>query len=397
MKKSLLALAALAAAGAASAQSSVTLYGIADISGGYKETNVNIGGPTKFVNGKTKTTGANVANLGDSRIGLKGSEDLGNGLKAVFNYEWQMDGAHGAINSGSKGYNNWSNGAAREAFVGLEGGFGQVRVGTTDSPVRNLAIAGTADAASDFDTTNLPALVNRVSGIHYFGNFSGVGVQAFAGYSKDSSDAYKTTTFDPATGSATGSEVVDGGTTYKGYGLGLSYANGPLLVGAAVQQFKNSGTTTTTSFDANGQQIGNPSVADAQGKKTEAVVGGAYDFGVAKLFANYVYGKVSDKGNAYVADMAGTDFSGFQKVQEFNLGVTVPYGAASFVAEYGYNRYNVAANNEKATGNDFMVGANYAFSKRTDVYVRAAQLNDLKNGDDKNWTRVYAAGIRHKF
>ena len=99
----------------------------------------------------------------------------------------------------------------------------------------------------------------------------------------------------------------------------------------------------------------------------------------------------------YTADMAGTGFSGFQKVQEFNLGVTVPYGAASFVAEYGYNRYNVAANNEKATGNDFMVGANYAFSKRTDVYVRAAQLNDLKNGDDKNWTRVYAAGIRHKF
>lgn len=50
-------------------------------------------------------------------------------------------------------------------------------------PVRNLAIAGTADAASDFDTTNLPALVN-VSGIHYFGNFSGVGVQAFAAIAK---------------------------------------------------------------------------------------------------------------------------------------------------------------------------------------------------------------------
>lgn len=59
-----------------------------------------------------------------------------------------------------------------------------------------------------------------------------------------------------------------------------------------------------------------------------AVVGGAYDFGVAKLFASYVYGKVSDKGNAHAADMAGTGFSGFQKVQEFNLGVTVPYGAA---------------------------------------------------------------------
>ncbi len=359
MKKSLLALAALAAAGAASAQSSVTLYGIADISGGYMEQNSN--------GTKTKTTGANVGNLGDSRIGIKGSEDLGNGLKAVFNYEWQIDGAHGNFYSGNgttaagkpdaKALNNGYATGTREAFVGLEGNFGQVRVGTTDTPVRNLAIAGTADAASDFDTTNLPALVNRASGVHYFGNFSGVGIQAFAGYSK----------------SETGSETSD---DYKGYGLGLSYANGPLLVGAAVQQFKQSAGAPTDSS-----------------KKTEAVVGGAYDFGVAKVFANYVYGKVGVDGNTTTA----YDNEAFDKVEELNLGVTVPYGAASFVAEYGRNRYNLAGTNEKYSGNDFMIGANYAFSKRTDVYVRAAQLNDLKNGDDKNWTRVYAAGIRHKF
>ena len=352
MKKSLLALAALAAAGAASAQSSVTLYGIADISGGYKEVNAN--------GVKAKTTGANVGNLGDSRIGLKGSEDLGNGLKAVFNYEWQIDSAHGTLYSGegkAKSLNNGYATGTREAFVGLEGNFGQVRVGTTDTPVRNLAIAGTADAASDFDTTNLGALVNRASGVHYFGNFSGVGIQAFAGYHKNES---ADTTTD----------------NYKGYGLGLSYANGPLLVGAAVQQFKQSADASTTGTS----------------KKTEAVVGGTYDFGTAKVFANYVYGKVGVDGNTTTA------YGGaFDKVQELNLGVTVPYGAASFVAEYGRNRYNLAGTNEKFSGNDFMIGANYAFSKRTDVYVRAAQLNDLKNGDDKNWTRLYAAGIRHKF
>lgn len=362
MKKSLLALAALAAAGAASAQSSVTLYGIADISGGYKETQ-------NFAGTKTKTTGVNPGNLGDSRIGIKGSEDLGNGLKAVFNYEWQIDGAHGNFYSGNgttaaektdaKALNNGYATGTREAFVGLEGNFGQVRVGTTDTPVRNLAIAGTADAASDFDTTNLGALVNRASGVHYFGNFSGVGIQAFAGYSK----------------SETGSVTSD---DYKGYGLGLSYANGPLLVGAAVQQFKQSANAPTNSS-----------------KKTEAVVGGAYDFGVAKVFANYVYGKVGVDGNTNTSyDAYGKSAS---KVQELNLGVTVPYGAASFVAEYGRNRYNDAVTGNKYTGNDFMIGANYAFSKRTDVYVRAAQLNDLKNGDNKAWTRMYAAGVRHKF
>ena len=368
MKKSLLALAALAAAGAASAQSSVTLYGVADISGGYKEVNDN--------GAKTKTTGANVGNLGDSRIGIKGSEDLGNGLKAVFNYEWQIDGAHGNLDSGNgiksdhsgfdgKALNNGYANGTREAFVGLEGNFGQVRVGTTDTPVRNLAIAGTADAASDFDTTNLGALVNRASGVHYFGNFSGVGIQAFAGYSK------KTETGQPDSDN------------YKGYGLGLSYANGPLLVGAAVQQFKQSAANAVSANPLN------PVLGTS--KKTEAVIGGAYDFGTAKVFANYVYGKVGVDGNT------NTAYGLFDKVQELNLGVTVPYGAASFVAEYGRNRYNDATTGNKYTGNDFMVGANYAFSKRTDVYVRAAQLNDLKDGDNKGWTRVYAAGIRHKF
>lgn len=353
MKKSLLALAALAAAGAASAQSSVTLYGVADLSGGYTETQ-------KFDGTKTKKTGANVGSLSGSRIGMKGSEDLGNGLKAIFNYEWSLDAAHGNLTTNPP--DNINNGYAagtREAFVGLEGNFGQVRLGTTDTPVRNLAIAGTADGASDFDTTNLPALVNRASGVHYFGNFSGVGIQAFAGYSK----------------SETGSVTSD---DYKGYGLGLSYANGPLLVGAAVQQFKQSANAPTNSS-----------------KKTEAVVGGAYDFGVAKVFANYVYGKVGVDGNTNTAYSAYE--KDFDKVQELNLGVTVPYGAASFVAEYGSNRYNEAVTGNKYTGNDFMIGANYAFSKRTDVYVRAAQLNDLKDGDNKAWTRVYAAGIRHKF
>ncbi|WP_374494203.1 porin [Brachymonas sp.] len=345
MKKSLLALAALAAAGAASAQSSVTLYGIADISGGYKEVNVD--------GAKTKTTGANVGNLSGSRIGFKGAEDLGNGLKAVFNYEFGIDSAHGNWTD-SKNLNNEgsSSTSTREAFVGLEGNFGQVRVGTTDTPVRNLAIAGTADGYSDFDTTTLRA-VQRASGVHYFGNFSGVGIQAFAGYHKD--ESLGTTT-----------------NNYKGYGLGLSYANGPLLVGLAAQQFKQSEAPTS--------------------KKTEAVVGGTYDFGTAKVFANYVYGKVGVDGNFNTA-YAGV----FDKVQELNLGVTVPYGAASFVAEYGRNRYNLAGTNEKFSGNDFMIGANYAFSKRTDVYVRAAQQEDLKDGDVKLWTRTYAAGIRHKF
>ena len=86
MKKSLIALAVLAASGAAMAQSSVSLYGIVDAA--YGQVKVTDGVNT------AKTTGmfdGGANGIGDSRWGLRGSEDLGNGLKANFNLEQGID------------------------------------------------------------------------------------------------------------------------------------------------------------------------------------------------------------------------------------------------------------------------------------------------------------------
>ena len=321
MKKSLIALAALAAVGAASAQSSVTLYGIADISAGVVE-----------VDGVSRETGFNKANLQQSRVGIKGSEDLGNGLKAVFNYEHGFNSANG----------EFAGGEARRAVVGLQGGFGSVLLGRDKLPLYRLTEDTSADSISDFSTTNLVG-VKRTNGIHYAGNFAGVGVSAAVGYDRHD---------DITTGA--------NDTQSTTYGLGLSYSTGPFMIGIAGEQLK--------------EESGSPMVTDK--KHTNYGIGGTYDFTAAKLYANYL---VSDK------DQAGSDD------KEANIGVKVPFGAASFVAEAGWN------DGEGYDGYDYNVGANYAFSKRTDAYVRAARIDNKDYDTREEKTTKYAVGLRHKF
>ncbi len=336
MKKSLIALAALAAVGAASAQSSVTLYGIADISAGVVEREGAYKLPgQKEDKANTRETGFNKANLQQSRVGIKGSEDLGNGLKAVFNYEHGFNSADGAF----------AGGEARRAVVGLQGGFGSVLLGRDKLPYYRLTEDTSADSISHFSTTNLVG-GERTNGVHYAGNFGGVGVSAAAGYDRHDN-------------LATGADTQD--TTY---GLGLSYATGPFMVGIAGEQIKS--------------ESGSPLVTATGDKVTNYGIGGTYDFTAAKVFANYL---VSDVDGA-----AGKD-------KEANIGVKVPFGAASLVAEVGYN------DGEGYDGIDYNVGANYAFSKRTDAYVRAARINDWDAdvGNASGKDTKYAVGLRHKF
>jgi len=139
MKKSLIALAALGAfAGAASAQSSVTLYGVLDV-GVSKQTNLDL---TAYgVSGASFHT--------PTRIGIKGTEDLGNGLSAIFDLQT------GGIGMGDGKSGNTGGGISfgREAYAGLKGGFGTVKAGL-DASVATYGFSGlnlngisTSDAA----------------------------------------------------------------------------------------------------------------------------------------------------------------------------------------------------------------------------------------------------------
>ena len=344
MKKSLIALAALAAVGAASAQSSVTLYGLIDAGYSWAEHTGKLPGNTF----KTTETGFTSGNLSGSRWGMKGQEDLGNGLAAVFNVEAGFDSINGDFTTGFN----------RRAVVGLKGSFGQVLVGRDDTPLDNLA-SGNYQAIDSFSYDNrggylwgsgdFPLYTGNYSGIHYTGEFSGVSVRAFAGY-----DEYK----EEVNGVLFGSKVKG-----HGVGLGLGYASGAFSIDGAVQHFDQ------------GLLGGN--------KNTEFAVAASYDFGPAKLMGHYIGNKIQD----------------FPTFQQFGLGVTAPFGAATLGAQYAYNRGKTTGGmgDHTITGHDFGVIANYALSKRTDLYARAMRSNSWKVLNAKDYSDSVTVGIRHRF
>ncbi|MDD5031109.1 MAG: porin, partial [Rhodoferax sp.] len=139
MKKSLIALAVLAAAGAASAQSTATVYGLADVWFGNVKTD-NGAGVT------TSTTQLTSGGVNTSRWGLKGSEDLGGGLKANFKLEQGFTLDNGAAKNAAKAFD-------RVAQVGVSGGFGAVDIGLTWTAFDDIAGA----SATVFNSALAPA------------------------------------------------------------------------------------------------------------------------------------------------------------------------------------------------------------------------------------------------
>ena len=342
MKKSLIAVAALAAVGAASAQSSVTLYGVVDTGYGVVQTKTEQGGVTT----KTRTTGLMSGNLSGSRWGLKGQEDLGNGLSAVFNVEAGFNSVNG----------DFTDGFNRRSVVGLKGSFGQVLLGRDYTPMDTIG-GGDYFQASDLVTGDDEfggLYTARANGIHYSGEFGGVGVKAFVGYNDEKTTVSGVTTRRERT---------------EGYGVGVTYAGGPFMVGAAVQQFRAKDAVATYS------------------KNTEYGLGASYDFTAAKLHAHYIANDFQTPNE--------------KPLQQFGLGVTVPFGAFTLGGQYAYNYYK-AGTNSKAKGHDFVLQGTYALSKRTDVYARAARVDSWKQKTSgattyKTNTDSFAVGVRHRF
>jgi len=233
MKKTLIALAAVAATSAAFAQSSVTLYGVADISVG----------DSNIANSSVAANANGTMNNGNSRWGLRGTEDLGGGLKAGFNFEQNVSLADGSTgNGGSIATSTDTDAFQRAAWLNLSGSFGEVRLGrsltTSFYSVASWELTGAA---------NYSVVANQ------FG-FAG------AGSRNDAAVMY----FSPNMGGFTvgASTVLKGNTgTEAKYDLSLGYANGPLAA----------------SFAYNTQKGGNTGMA----------LGGKYNFGAFTVAASY--------------------------------------------------------------------------------------------------------------
>lgn len=372
MKKSLIALAVLAASGAAMAQSSVTLYGVVDAFVGSRklETGAGFQGPLNTpvaATGAQRQTAVDTSGVNGSRWGLKGSEDLGGGMKGIFVLESGFKLDTGEQKTAGSIFD-------RQAFVGLESGFGTVSVGRQYSAYDALHSATnqnydafTFNAASGFAggvaANGMVDYTSRVSNsVAYtspsYSGFSGAVVYGFGENKNAIAD----------------SKATDNASVH------LKYANGPLLVGYAYQEEKQAAVANVA-----------PAVGFSQDKNKYNLVGATYDFGVVKLNGSYNTAK-NDTFND----------------KEYQVGVAVPFGAAAISAGYAHSKSE--GNGVERTGKGFSLLATYDLSKRTRLYAGAqetkafvptaatatlAAANLAQVGETK--TTVYGLGVRHSF
>ncbi|MCP3727126.1 porin [Paraburkholderia sp. CNPSo 3272] len=404
MKKSLLALAALGAfAGVAHAQSSVTLYGIID-----EGFNIN-----------TNSGGKHLYNLSSgvlqgSRFGLRGAEDLGGGLKAVFVLENGFDVNNGKLGQGGLMF-------GRQAYVGLSSAqFGTVTLGRQyDSVVDYVGPLEAGDQwggyivahPQDLDNFNNAYRTNNT--VKYTSaNYGGL---TFGG----------TYSFGGQAGNITGNQI---------WSLGAGYNNGPLALGVGYLNARtpnafgglfNNGSTSsplsnlpTTASTINGNAVyGGFSTAN-----TYQVIGagGAYTLGAATF--GLTYSNVSFRNLGAVAGSTGGvayqrgSNATFNNVEANFKYQFTPALLAGFAFDYTDGRSVTLANGSSNRGAKYFqyaLGTDYFLSKRTDVYLigvyqhatgtnsldqsAVANLNGPITPSSTNNVFTARVGIRHKF
>jgi predicted porin len=348
MKKSLTALAALVVTGLASAQSSVTLFGVVDAGVSYQSATSR--SATTGLTSKQSQWSVSNSGYNSSRIGFRGTEDLGGGLAASFWLEAPLSNDDG------------SNALAftRRSTVSLSGGFGEIRLG------RDYSATFWNDTVFDPFGTNGSgsSVINTVSGSSVLGNTNYVRASNMVGYflppnlggfygqfQYGLNEAVKTSATDTTAATSTSAGRYVGGR--------FGYANGPLDVALSVGQNIAVDTTTLT-------------------RKIQTInLGASYDFGPVKLF-----GELSNVKNKF--DLAAGDTH--DTYNGYLIGATVPVGAGMIRASYSTVRYNEGAagiTGEDPRANKFAIGYVHNLSKRTALYATVARVN---NRNDSAYT-----------
>jgi predicted porin len=322
----------------ATAQSNVTVYGVVDAA---------VSSEDSGAAGVGRQTVINSGDQSSSRIGFRGTEDLGNGLKAIFNIEAGVNIDNGTTDSAMFG---------RRAVVGLQNELGALTVGREYTPI--AAVASATDILgqgfygsnlSAFSTSNTATpLTRRISNSVNFKSASLSGFKINASY---------------------GAGEQPTGASQDLLGVSLEYANGPFYAGGGYQ--------TTERADG--------------------------DFKEYALGLGYKIGDVEIKGNYLAADPAAAN----NKFEQLNVGAAMKVGGAGKV--FANVQQNKLENGAK--GNGFTLAYSHTLSKRTNVYASYASLrnNDLgKFSVNASSTSVKAAalgadpdaltiGLRHSF
>lgn len=340
MKKSLLAVAVVAALPAvAQAQTNVTMFGILDASVSMTDrngTSTQPGKATQLISGVVAT----------NRWGVRGSEDLGGGMSAVFHLEGGLN-----VDDGT-GKATGAFDFQRRSVVGLSGGFGTVVFGRDYTPGFLHAINADQGAFGYWGTnllnwtasptgvtTNAANGIRWSNGIHYSGNFGPVNVRA---------------AYSMGIGSGNGERDVAPKQAGTATGLSVQYAAGPF----SVHGFFHS--------------MNDPVAAGATQTKTkQSGVGGTFRVGPANLMIGYV----------------ATDPDGAVKQSGVSVGANIALGGGNL----GLQVHNIKEDSTSQKGTQ--IGINYTkpMSKRTDLYVSAGVMrNKGSNGDGNASSGTFA-------
>jgi predicted porin len=381
MQKKLIALAVAAVtSGAAFAQSNVTIYGTVDM--GYLYRGGNNGGLAD-----TKTQHAFQSNSAESNIGFKGIEDLGNGLKALFDLQYVLTPDQNTALGSS--YTAGAGLGKGHQYVGLTGGFGTAVAGQLDgiryglfakyNPFGNYSVGNFASMTTQYDrASNAVAYISP-----NFGGFTAV--LAFA------------TNTQTTEGGLNGAHAVgakpNGGNTGDDRLLSanVNYTNGPLSLDL------NYETTSAVGY--------------TDGRLYVADFGASYDFGVVKIMG--IYDVIKGKKNSLIGgNVLGPALDpGLAVGQDYNkrnweIGASVPFGKAKALVSYGQVKNRTLSD---ADASKISVGGRYSLSKRTELYADFAHIsndshavytiNPMGNSDGVIGGGVngFDLGIKHTF
>jgi predicted porin len=387
MKKSLVALAAFAAV-SAYAQSSVTLYGVVDVGYGSQTTTSRDG------SGSIKSRGVmDGANAG-SRIGFRGTEDLGGGLKANFVVEQGISPTNGSlfgVRTATAGHqvDGFSAAGSAAAVSGAAGGYSiatnrQTYVGLSSAAVGTLNVG--YQYTINYELGTLSGYNIGSEGVpgadkaHLYGN-------AMVGSTRANGFTYISPNFSGFTvraqyGAAGGRETVESNTALtNGYttdknrrmGLMLSYANGPLSLAIGHTNMKS---TQANGVGAAGAATNVYGVVGAAGttvltgaERTANLtqLGGSYDFGMVKVAGTHNRGKNGGTTTSTVSS----------KYRATQLGVSMPFGAlVPFVTVGRASTTNDATGARTEDYKSMQVGLRYNLSKRTTAYAFYGQTKN---------------------
>lgn len=323
--KALLAIATLVAS-SAYAQSTVTLYGVIDTGFVYEN-----GGPK----GSSVKLESGVSS--GSRIGFKGSEDLGGGMSAIFTLEAGL-----LVDTGGLDQNGLLFG--RQSFVGLSGGFGSVTMGRQYTPIYNALIAvdpfanNYGGAAGQLMSAEKAGTRSNNTAMYSSPQWNGVSTQLAYGFG----------------------EVPGSNTANRQVGAGIAYENGGLTLKGAYSQIQNTTATDSTK---------------------SSLLMAKYDWGF--LVGSVGYG--INKG------------TGATDSRDYIVGLSVPLGPHTLMGTVIRKDDRSASNFYDV--NQFALAYTYALSKRTNLYVAGSKLSNTRFTASKFGTgdRELDIGIKHTF